>query len=166
MKIEIKNVKHSEFASHETHCFEATVYVDGKRAFIAHNEGFGGPNSYSPIGKGKPRDVYERVNEIDTILNQEQVDVYGDGKHFVKNSLEIAISDLLNRYLSLRDLKNKLRRHIMAVDSEGTVFQYKDDPKKTCKEAITKLEKESNVKVLNGLPDDELVAHLKIFLSP
>jgi hypothetical protein len=54
----------------------------------------------------------------------------------------------------------------MAVDSEGTVFQYKADPKKTSKEAISKLEKESNVIVLNGLPDDELIVHLKTFLLP
>ena len=34
MKIELKNVKYSDFASHETHCFEASVYIDGKRAGI------------------------------------------------------------------------------------------------------------------------------------
>ena len=31
MKIEIKHVKYSQFASRETNCFEATVYIDGKR---------------------------------------------------------------------------------------------------------------------------------------
>ena len=29
--IELKNIKHSEFASEETHCYEATLYVDGVR---------------------------------------------------------------------------------------------------------------------------------------
>jgi hypothetical protein len=42
MNIELKNVKHSEFASHETNCFEATIYVDGKKAGEAHNNGCAG----------------------------------------------------------------------------------------------------------------------------
>lgn len=49
MEITLKNIKHSEFASHETHCFEATVYIDGKRAFGVENDGQGGPNNYFPL---------------------------------------------------------------------------------------------------------------------
>ena len=41
-KIELKNLKTAEFASEETHCFEATVYLDGKRFCIASNQGHGG----------------------------------------------------------------------------------------------------------------------------
>ena len=29
MKIELKNVQYAAFASEETNCFEATIYVDG-----------------------------------------------------------------------------------------------------------------------------------------
>jgi len=29
MKIELKNIKHSEFASQETNCYQATIYIDG-----------------------------------------------------------------------------------------------------------------------------------------
>jgi len=46
MKITIKNVKIAKFASEETLCFECSVYVDGKRAFVASNDGRGGCNSY------------------------------------------------------------------------------------------------------------------------
>jgi hypothetical protein len=45
MKVELKNVKYSAFASQETHCFEATVYIDGKRVGTVSNEGYGGPDS-------------------------------------------------------------------------------------------------------------------------
>ena len=47
--ITIKNLKVAEFASEETLCFQATVYVDGKRAFTAQNGGHGGPNIYEPL---------------------------------------------------------------------------------------------------------------------
>ncbi len=46
--IEIKNLKLNTHFSQETHCFTATVYIDGKRAFSAENEGRGGPNNYYP----------------------------------------------------------------------------------------------------------------------
>ena len=44
MKITLKNIKHSEFASHETHCFEASIYIDGKRRATVSNCGQGGCN--------------------------------------------------------------------------------------------------------------------------
>ena len=40
--IEVKNVKHSEFASEETMCFQCSVYWDGKKAGFAKNSGTGG----------------------------------------------------------------------------------------------------------------------------
>lgn len=42
MNITLKNFKHAAFASQETYCFEATVYIDGKKAGRASNEGHGG----------------------------------------------------------------------------------------------------------------------------
>ena len=61
MKITVKNVKVAEFASEETLCFEATVYIDGVRAFTAHNDGHGGcdmylstsPDSATPLEKAE-----------------------------------------------------------------------------------------------------------------
>lgn len=46
MEITVKNVKIAQFASEETLCFEATVYIDGKRTFVASNDGRGGCNRY------------------------------------------------------------------------------------------------------------------------
>lgn len=54
MKLELKNLKIAEFASEETTCYQATVYVDGVRAILASNEGHGGPDNfipYSPYGR-------------------------------------------------------------------------------------------------------------------
>jgi len=42
MKIELKNFKHSAFASEETLCYEAKIYVDGKLFGEAKNHGRGG----------------------------------------------------------------------------------------------------------------------------
>ena len=42
MKLELKNIKHTEWASQETHCFQASLYVDGKAVAIIGNDGQGG----------------------------------------------------------------------------------------------------------------------------
>lgn len=42
MNLTIKNLKISNFMSEETLCFQATVFVDGKKAGTAQNDGHGG----------------------------------------------------------------------------------------------------------------------------
>ena len=42
MKLEMKSIKHSAFASHETYCYEGYVYIDGKKAIYVSNDGHGG----------------------------------------------------------------------------------------------------------------------------
>ena len=41
-RVELKKVKFSEFASHETNCFQAEVYIDNVYVGLAQNEGRGG----------------------------------------------------------------------------------------------------------------------------
>lgn len=48
MEITLKNVKHAEFMSHETECFQAAVYIDGEKAGTVSNDGHGGANLYVP----------------------------------------------------------------------------------------------------------------------
>lgn len=46
MQLTLKNLKISAFMSEETTCFQATVYVDGKKVGTAQNDGHGGPTYY------------------------------------------------------------------------------------------------------------------------
>lgn len=48
MEITLKNVKHAVFMSQETECFEASVYINGKKAGTVSNDGHGGCNDYHP----------------------------------------------------------------------------------------------------------------------
>ena len=45
MKIELKNFKHAAFASEETMCFRATIYVDGVKTGEIENQGNGGAST-------------------------------------------------------------------------------------------------------------------------
>ena len=41
MKLELKNLKHAEFASQETNCFEAKLYINGVFSATLTNDGHG-----------------------------------------------------------------------------------------------------------------------------
>ena len=45
MKIELKNIKYSQFASHETNCYSASIYVDRRKAGAVDNDGHGGADN-------------------------------------------------------------------------------------------------------------------------
>jgi hypothetical protein len=47
--IELRKFKHAAFASEETTCFEAEVWVNAVRAFRARNDGKGGMTFFDPI---------------------------------------------------------------------------------------------------------------------
>lgn len=47
MKLQLKDVEVHDDMSEETHCFSATLYVDGIKAARISNQGMGGPNDYN-----------------------------------------------------------------------------------------------------------------------
>lgn len=58
ISISLSNVKHAAFASHETDCFSAKVYIDGKLAGSVSNDGQGGANLYQPHALGEQLAAY------------------------------------------------------------------------------------------------------------
>ena len=71
----LKNVKTCEWASEETTCFEATLYMDGKSIGRVHNEGCGGAHFY---------DFRTTDNSLDSIVDDllDQHYIVKDAKAF------------------------------------------------------------------------------------
>ena len=109
MKIEIKNVKYSAFTSQETHCFQATVYVDGKKAFITGNDGHGGCDYYDSC-KGGVENPHDKVNEIDEWLRNNTEGQWIDSKVHIHNSLEIIVGNLMNEWHRDNEVKKILKK--------------------------------------------------------
>ena len=109
MKIELKNIKHAAFASQETHCFEATVYIDGVKSFGVSNDGHGGCDNYYSV-KGGVDHPHNRVAEVDAILGLEKISVEWSKTVTINNSLEIVIGGLVNDWLQAKEIKNVLKR--------------------------------------------------------
>ena len=90
MKIELKNIKYAAFASQETSCYEATIYIDGVRVGTVENNGHGGCDHIHPHA------VEQRINEWAAPYDAETI-----------------FGELLDTWLQERDLKRAMSRRIL-----------------------------------------------------
>jgi hypothetical protein len=110
MKIELKNIKYAAFASQETSCYEATIYIDGKKRGTVKNDGYGGSDNVHP---------WQLANEIDEYAKNLpfmacSFDDPRTGKPAVMaQDHETIFNDLLQAYLLDRDLKRAMSRRIL-----------------------------------------------------
>jgi hypothetical protein len=153
MKIEIKNLKHSEFASHETNCFEASVYVDGKRIGVVSNDGQGGCNSYS-----HPHNIWALIEDYAKTLPPIKYNLIKDG---VSTEVELpidmdsVIGDLVTDALYARDLKRAMTSKIMFINADGDLMETTKMDKGTMANWLSKpelMDKLKATKVLNLMP--------------
>ena len=106
MKIELKALKYSDFASQETHCFHANVYIDGKKAGWAENNGHGGMTNIQPRG------LYERIKLHTDKIPPRIVDFSGS-KLTLEASPDGFIDELVTAALHEKDLKRAMKKKIL-----------------------------------------------------
>jgi hypothetical protein len=159
MKIEIKNVKHSEFASHETSCFEASVYIDGVRSGIVENDGQGGCNRYHPY------ELEIKINEYAKTLPPvatSMTDPHDSSKPFTYDQdADAVIDDLLTDHLYSKDLKRALAKKIMYVKDDGQIYETKSLTKLQMQIYLAKANIQETLKtqkILNTLPFSEALS--------
>ncbi|HWP88771.1 MAG TPA: hypothetical protein VNM70_12870 [Burkholderiales bacterium] len=122
MKIELRNVKVAGFASQETICFAATVYVDGKSAGTARNDGHGGCTHIEPHALQRALDAHAAtlpptVTEIPDAESPTGFFTFQQrGDHLV--------DEALNVYLAERDLRRLLKSKLVFMRA-GKVYQTK-----------------------------------------
>jgi hypothetical protein len=150
MNITLKNVKFSEFASQETNCFEATVYIDGKRAGVASNEGHGGCNNYYP------NTLYATLNEYaETLPPIVSRYLDGNGKPMLlEHDADILIGDLFNYWLHSRDLKKSLSKSILFIGEDGKLWRSKHTDLKAALSRPDISQKLKAKQILNLMPFD------------
>lgn len=155
-RVKLKNFKHSEFASQETHCFKADVWLDGRKIGHVSNEGSGGPNHYTPPY------VEQMLNDIAPPFTYE----YGGQKHTITECADVMIGDLVNDKLYERDLKRALSKKILFIDPTGVMKETKSTTKDKLVAALklpNLMEKLPAEKVLNLLPFDEALTIYKSY---
>jgi len=146
MKLELKNIKHTSWASEETHCYQASLYVDGKPLAIVSNDGHGGCDRDYAHPKFEPHTRYFGGLGGDYRSVMAEVDAYfkslpntpsewnEDG---MEQRLEFWCADQVNDWLSARELKKKLKSGFLFqfADKVG-VFAHKTRPSRAHKATI------------------------------
>lgn len=121
--IELRGIKHSAFASQETFCYEAKLYVDGKLLAIVSNDGHGGCDNCRPV-KGRTYDEIRRIEEqIKDLPKRRFPAEWGGGEY--SPSLETICADLVTEWLHEKDFKRAMQRvsYVKADGSQKGVFQ-------------------------------------------
>lgn len=143
MNITLKNVKHAAFASDETQCFEATIYVDGKKAGSASNDGNGGQTYIFPLSLEVQLDAYSKTLGLEDYLE----------------SGDYVIDTLVDDWLTSRDLKRAMSNKLLFTKTgRDGVYETNKATKDFIERArkdrslISKIEHET---VLNFLPFSE-----------
>ena len=150
MKIELKNVKYSDFASHETHCFEAVIYIDGKRAGTVENDGQGGCNFYHP------REVEEALRAHAKTLPKVHY-----REHEFDQDADTIIADLLVQHLYTKDLKRALNKRILFVTNDGVLRETFNLERQKMESILASPSVKTQLKaqkILNLLPFDEALS--------
>ena len=155
-KITLKNIKYAAFSSEETHCYEATVYFENKRAGIVKNDGHGGADYEYP----ENRDVWKAMQQYIGTLPDVETDMrdpHDPDKMFTYGqSLENICHNLVNDFLTTRDLKRLLKRKFVWQRDDGGVYECKRRPEHTVEAMQDVIAKtEPTAKLLNAMPFDK-----------
>ena len=100
MKIELKNIKYSDWASEETSCFQANIYLNGKKVGFCNNDGKGGCTSYNRVTGVS----YEVIMEMERYCEGlpplvYDSNLYENKKCTINMTLEHYLDDLFYDYL-------------------------------------------------------------------
>ena len=128
-RITLKSIKHTEWASQETHCFQAVIYLDGKRALNVENDGRGACNNYWGIKDQTKSEELEMLTKCtkygaDFIKENRDLTMEVDGETIDLSDmpeselLDWLIADLVNEYLCLKEMKRCLKKKIFFFDTE------------------------------------------------
>jgi hypothetical protein len=164
--LEVKNISHYARGSEETPCYNATVYINGKKAIEISNDGRGGmdyQHSYPDFGDGRGG-IVQKANEwcVKT-FGQESFKFMSGGKEETCTydiDLEHYCHKVLYDWLDTKKLKQDLKKQYLFVE-KGQLMGYKKRANDTDTAFKHFFEKNHpNDKCLNFLPFDDA---LKLF---
>ena len=148
IKVELRNVKYAAFASQETSCFEATVYMDGRKSLTVRNGGTGGDNYWYDIIPGATKELKAYAATLPPVDY--------DGTKLDMDA-GLLVGELLDAWLVERDVKRKLAKSV-CFTKKGAVGVFTFSVKYSPDVAAQIRTKRSDIdKILQELPLTEAV---------
>ena len=159
MNLEMKAIKFSEWASEETYCYQANVYLDGKPLAMVSNDGHGGcDREYSHNKfKGDYRATMKKIDDYFKSLPNTDVGKYKNVPEGFEQTFERWCHDQVCTYLYRKDMKKALKKNkvVQKKNKEGKMSLWDYDHRYTS-ETIKRSFPEAII--LNDLPEDEALA--------
>jgi hypothetical protein len=116
--LELKNIKYTAWASEETNCYQASLYLDGKKIALVSNDGHGGCDNFYRE-EGVLPTVEAEIHEYFKTLPRIQFTNFA-----VDQDLETWCGSQVERYLSSKDLKRHIKKGSIIKDGKN-VYTWK-----------------------------------------
>jgi len=136
-KIELKNIKYAAFASEETHCYDATLYLDGKAMFRVGNDGHGGCDAHHRLNQKQSREAYDAAQDSvaealwNDLLENDKEELIRSCTSFLRHQGDAAIPD--GWYQSSSDeLLNDFQWTIKAAENCKTMVMFSPLESRCC----------------------------------
>lgn len=168
MKIELKAIKYAAFASQETSCYSAKIYKDGKQWALVQNDGHGGPDHLSPVGRPyNDPDFWSEVKQVerDLAMTHEGImyqNKYGSDTYQATFDLEAWCAARLDDHLMMKDLKRSMSKAAVFC-KDGGIFEvkYKGGHKPDAALYESVMRQHPDARILNTMRPDEALATLQ-----
>lgn len=159
----LKQLKHSAFASQETHCYEAELRYKGKKAARISNGGYGGADEVHFVSDDMQSQVlaYAEANLRDECTNPDFHDLYEHASGYTL--LELWAGNEVNRQLEQKELKKLLSKRVLyKKHKQAGIYQTKPARSAAQRDAWIQHVKQDNTTevILNELPINEAVQWL------
>ena len=115
-KLEVKNISHYARGSEETPCYNATVYINGKKAVEVSNDGHGGSDRQHTY----PESGF-RLQDIDKWCVEkfgQETWEYGGKTYSIDLDLEHYCHQELYNWLDTKELKKEMKKQYLCVDKK------------------------------------------------
>lgn len=119
MKIELRNIQYAAFASEETYCYTASVYVDGKKRGTANNDGHGGMTLVSPPELRAELDAYGAT------LPQESLGIINGEEAFFTQDAESLCDAEVTKWLHRKDFQRVIKSRLVYIHEDGNLYTTK-----------------------------------------
>ena len=121
-KIELKNISHYARGSEETPCYNATVYINGKKAIEISNDGHGGMDRQHTYPNIEERGLVQKANEwCVKKFGKKSFPYQSDGEEkqcFYDMDLEHICHEELYKWLDAKELKKDLNKKFLFLEDK------------------------------------------------
>ena len=118
-KLEVKNISYYERGSEETPCYNATVYINGKKAVEVSNDGHGGSDRQHVWHENGFR--LQEINEWCVAKFGQSTWEYNGQTYSTDLDLEHYCHDELYKHLDTKLLKRNMKKNIMFFRDENDI---------------------------------------------